>query len=149
MTYAIHQRIGIRAPQTDVHRALTTVDGLASWWTTDTTGDPTVGGKLVFTFGSPDRSASFEVLEVTDDRVVWRGVGGPDEWIDTTFTFDLAQEEGETVLTFANTGWREAVPFIGHCSTKWATFLIGLKALLEGGRANAYPDEIVISSWDR
>lgn len=147
--YDIHQRIGIQAPQQDVHRALTTIDGLASWWTSDTVGDPTVGGTLVFTFGAPDRSATFEVLEVTDDRVVWKGTGGPEEWIDTTFTFALSQEEGETVLFFSNCGWREQVPFIGHCSTKWATFFIGLKALLEGGRSNVYPDEIVISSWDR
>ena len=88
------------------------------------------------------------MLEVTPDRIVWRGIAGPDEWIDTTFTFALAQEDGETVLQFTNAGWREAVPFIGHCSTKWATFFIGLKALLEGGRSNSYPDEIVISSWD-
>ena len=148
MTYAIHQRIGIRAPQTDVHHALTTLDGLSSWWTTDTTGDASVGGKLVFTFGSPDRQASFEVVETTDDRIVWRGIGGPEEWIDTLFTFALSHEDGETVLFFSNTGWREQVPFIGHCSTKWATFFIGLKALLEGGRSNSYPDEIVISSWD-
>ena len=146
--YDIHQRIGIRAPQADVHRAFSTIDGLASWWTTDTTGDPTVGGKLVFTFGSPERSASFEVTDVTEDRIAWRGIGGPEEWIDTTFTFALSHEDGETVLQFTNAGWREAVPFIGHCSTKWATFFIGLKALLEGGRSNSYPDEIIISSWD-
>ncbi len=149
MTIAIHQRIGIRAPQADVHRALATVDGLASWWTTDTVGDASVGGKLTFTFGSPERSAAFEVLEVTDARVLWRGIAGPEEWIDTTFAFDLSQEEGETVLQFTNAGWREAVPFTGHCSTKWATFFIGLKSLLEGGRSNVYPDEIIISSWDR
>ena len=147
--YDIHQRIGIRAPHAEVHRALSTIDGLASWWTTDTAGDPSVGGKLTFTFGSPERSAGFEVLETTEDRIVWRGIAGPDEWIDTTFTFDLSQEDGETVLQFTNAGWREAVPFIGHCSTKWATFFIGLKSLLEGGTSNSYPNEVVISSWDR
>ncbi|WP_426574774.1 SRPBCC family protein [Aquihabitans sp. McL0605] len=146
--YDIHHRIGINAPMERVHHALTTTEGLASWWTTDTQGDPTVGGKLVFTFGSPDRSASFEVLEVADDRIVWRGIAGPDEWIDTTCTFQLTQEGDETVLFFTHGDWREAVPFIGHCTTKWGTFLLGLKALLEGGRSCTYPDELVISSWD-
>lgn len=145
---AIYQRIGIRAPQPDVHRAFATIDGLASWWTTDTVGDPTPGGKLTFTFGSPERSAGFEVLEVTPDRIVWRGIAGPDEWIDTTFAFELSQEDGETVLFFTNDGWREPTRFTGHCSTKWATFFVGLKALLEGGTSNVYPREIVISSWD-
>lgn len=144
----IQHRIGIDAPQEQVHRSLTTIDGLSSWWTTDTSGDPSAGGTLTFTFGSPERSASFEVLEVSHNRVVWRGSGGPSEWIDTTFAFDLAHEDGETVVTFTNAGWREAGPFIGHCTTKWGTFLVGLKALLEGGRSNTYPGEIVISSWD-
>lgn len=146
--YDIHQRIGIRAPRSEVHRALTTIDGLASWWTTDTVGDPTEGGTLTFTFGGPDRSASFEVTEVTEDRVVWRGIAGPAEWIDTTFAFELSQVDDETVLQFTNAGWREAVPFIGHCSTKWATFFVGMKSLLEGGTSHSYPDEVVISSWD-
>ena len=60
-----------------------------------------------------------------------------------------SQEDGETVLFFTNDGWREPTRFTGHCSTKWATFFVGLKALLEGGSSNVYPDEIVISSWDR
>jgi hypothetical protein len=34
-----------------------------------------------------------------------------------------------------------------HCSTKWAYFLLGLKAGLEGGAATPYPDDMKISSW--
>lgn len=145
---AIHHRIGIHAPKDQVHRAFATTDGLASWWTTDTRGDASPGGELVFTFGSPERSAAFEVVDVTDDRIAWRGVAGPDEWLDTTCTFDLAEEDGETVLRFTHGDWRAESDFIGHCTTKWGTFLLGAKALLEGGRSVSYPDEIVISSWD-
>jgi uncharacterized protein YndB with AHSA1/START domain len=146
--YDIRHRIGVKAPLAEVHKAFATIEGLASWWTTDTQGDASVGGKLVFTFGSSDRRATFEVVEVTDDRVVWRGVAGPDEWTDTTFTFALTQEAGETVVLFTNAGWREPGDFMAHCTTKWGTFLLGAKSLLEGGRSVSYPDEIVISSWD-
>ena len=144
----IHHRFGVRAPLADVHRALATTDGLASWWTTDTQGDAEVGGTLTFTFGSVERSASFEVLESGEDRVVWRGTGGPEEWIDTTFAFALSTEDGETVVRFTNAGWRETTDFLAHCTTKWATFFVGLKSLLEGGSSVSYPDEVVISSWD-
>jgi hypothetical protein len=34
-----------------------------------------------------------------------------------------------------------------HCSTKWAYFLLALKAQLEGGRGTPYPDDMKISSW--
>ena len=47
----IHHRVGVESPSTEgVYDALTTIDGLAGWWTTDTTGDPSLGGKLEFRF---------------------------------------------------------------------------------------------------
>jgi uncharacterized protein YndB with AHSA1/START domain len=43
---AIRHRLGIQAPAAAVLAQLTTIDGLASWWTRDVEGDPTVGGTL-------------------------------------------------------------------------------------------------------
>ena len=62
-------------------------------------------------------------------------------------TVELESSGDETVLRFAHAGWREPVEFMGHCSTKWALFLLGLKAGLEGGKATPFPDEVKISSW--
>ena len=36
---------------------------------------------------------------------------------------------------------------MGHCSTKWGYFLLGLKASLEGGEGTPFPGELQISSW--
>jgi hypothetical protein len=51
------------------------------------------------------------------------------------------------VVLFTHAGWREPVEFMHHCSTKWAYFLLGLKAGLEGGPATPYPEDMAISSW--
>ena len=144
----IRHRVGIAAPPEEVYDKLVTIEGLASWWTCDVSGDASVGGTLVFTFGSPDRMVAMEVVDmVPARRVVWRGVGGPDEWIDTLFTFDLDAGTDETVLLFTNAGWSEPVEFMHHCTTKWAYFILGLKASLEGGKATPAPDDMFISSW--
>ena len=37
---AIRHRLGIQAPESAVLARLTTIDGLASWWTRDVEGDP-------------------------------------------------------------------------------------------------------------
>src|SRR5512146_122521 len=132
---AIRHRIGINGPQHQVQQAFATVAGVASWWTDDVTGDDAVGGKLLLYFGRPEPRLVLEVVEVRDDRVGWRCVDGPDEWVDTTFTFELSHADGETAVLFTHDGWREAVPFLSHCSTKWAYFLLGVKAMFEGGRA--------------
>ena len=47
----ILHRIGVKAASPDkVYDALTTVDGLAGWWTDDATGSADVGGVLEFRF---------------------------------------------------------------------------------------------------
>jgi uncharacterized protein YndB with AHSA1/START domain len=145
----IRHRVGIAASQHRVYEMLATKDGLAKFWTTQVEGDSKVGGKLRFFFGKPESSAVMEVVELSpDDRVRWRCVEGPQEWVGTTVTFDLKDSGGETVLLFMHADWREPVEFIHHCSTKWATVLIGLRSGLEGGAFTAFPDDTKISgSW--
>ena len=144
----IRHRVGIAAPPEKVYEKLATIEGLSSWWTRDVSGDASVGGTVEFNFGSPER---FAVMEVVDQlparRVGWRCVKGPDEWIDTSFTFDLDPAADETVLMFTNADWREPVEFMHHCSTKWAYFILSLKASVEGGKATPFPDDMHISSW--
>lgn len=147
---AIRHRIGIFAPREQVQRALATTEGVASWWTRDTVGDAGPGGELDLRFGDgDDRRIVLEVVEVAPDRVGWRGLpGGPDEWVDTTFTFELDQQGDETVVLFTHGGWRDPGPFQAHCSTKWATYLLSLKSLLDGGDGAPYPRDVHVSGWD-
>ena len=145
----ILHRVGISAPASSVYESFTTIDGLSRWWTNTLTGDPRPGGRIEFRFGGPDRRIVVDVLSTTpDSQVVWRCVeGGPAEWVDTTITFDISASGDETVLRLAHAGWREAVEFMAHCSTKWAYFLLGLKDGFEGGKATPFPDDEHISSW--
>ncbi len=145
----IRHRVGIAAPQNRVYEMLATTDGLAEFWTRQVQGDSAAGGKLSFFFGSPKPAAVMEVVELSqDDRVQWRCVDGPPEWVGTTITFDLKDSGGETALLFTHADWREPVEFMHHCSTKWATVLLGLKSGLEGGAFTAFPDDTrVSSSW--
>jgi hypothetical protein len=81
-----------------------------------------------------------EVVELKpNQRVGWRCVQGPDEWVGTDVSFDLRQNGEETVLLFTHGGWREPVEFLHHCSTKWATYLIGLKASLKAASLMSPP----------
>jgi hypothetical protein len=36
------------------------------------------------------------------------------------------------------------VEFMHHCSTKWATFLMSLQALVETGKGAPYPNDVKI-----
>lgn len=139
--------VGITAPQDAVFRALTTREGLSRWWTEETTGDGEAGGYLEFRFEGAPPPAGFDmrVLEAKPDRVLWEVVGGPGEWIGTTISWDLRTEGDFTIVIFKHAGWREPVEFMHHCSTKWATFLLSLKSLLENGAGTPAPNDVRIS----
>jgi uncharacterized protein YndB with AHSA1/START domain len=144
----ILHRIGVENSSPDkVYDALTTADGLAGWWTTDTTGDGRTDGLLQFRF-PPIGGFDMQVLEaVPAERVTWRVVDGPAEWIGTTVEWSLHQEDTCTVVLFAHRGWVEPVEFMHHCSTKWGSFLMSLKSLLETGVGAPAPRDVQISNW--
>ncbi len=144
---AIRHRIGAEAPIETVYDAVATRDGLASWWTRDVRGESRVGGQLAFWFGGDQPGAVMDVVELAPNRVAWHCAEGPAEWLDTTVTFDLEETDGETVILFTHAGWREGVPFMHHCSMRWAYFLIGLHAQLNGGRPTPWPEDDKISRW--
>ncbi|HZU54265.1 MAG TPA: SRPBCC domain-containing protein [Actinocrinis sp.] len=144
--FDILHRIGVTASPDEVYTALTTVDGLAGWWTQDTEGDGETGGLLKFRFDV----GGFD-MKVLDARpaelVLWEVVEGPAEWVGTRIRFELKQEDGFTIVLFRHEGWREPVEFMYHCSTKWATFLMSLKRMVETGKGEPAPNDVKISNW--
>ena len=116
----ILHRVGATVSPAEVYAALTTTDGLAGWWTEDTKAEGDageVGGVIRFRFAGAPEPAGFDMLVRDlrpDERVLWEVVEGPEEWIGTEVVFDLSQEDDFTIVMFAHTGWREAVPFMNH-----------------------------------
>jgi uncharacterized protein YndB with AHSA1/START domain len=144
----ILHKVGIKSSSLhDVYTALTTVDGLSRWWTTDTKGESTVGGVIQFRFGSGGFDMKVLALQ-PDTRVLWQVIDGPEEWRGTTISFDFKQDGDWTIILFKHAGWKEPVEFMHHCSTKWAVFLLSLKSLLETGKGRPWPDEIKLDSWE-
>jgi uncharacterized protein YndB with AHSA1/START domain len=144
----ILHRVGVKdSSPREVYDALTTTEGLARWWTDDTRGSGEPGGVLEFRF-PPVGGFDMEVVEArADEKVSWRVVDGPEEWVGTTIDWDLRQDGDWTIVNFAHQGWREPVEFMHHCSTKWATFLLSLKSLVETGEGRPAPHDPWISDW--
>ena len=119
----ILHRVGVKnATPEKVYDALTTVDGLAGWWTDDTDGRARdVGGVLEFRF--PPGGFDMEVVEPAGARArAWQVVDGPagvDRHDDRLAT--SARTATTRSCCSAHQGWKEPVEFMHHCSTKWAT----------------------------
>ena len=152
MTDIIH-RIGIKSPAAQVYKALSTIEGLANWWTEEVEGDERIGGKIEFTFrsgaGEEIGKMVMEVQELDPQKDVrWRCVEGPAEWIGTDITFQLSEQDSQTIIIFGHRNWREAVEFTAHCSMKWAVFLLSLREYLETGKGKPSPHDLKIDNWN-
>jgi len=148
----IVQRVGIKASAAQVYAALATIDGLAGWWTRATAGASKVGQTIAFRFhtAAGDEIGGFDmdVLELVPEQTVrWRVKAGPAEWVGTDIEFNLSRQDEHTIVMFGHRKWREEAEFMAHCSTKWATFLLSLRDLVETGRGRPAPDDLKISNW--
>jgi len=150
--FDIIHKISIKAPVSKVQAALSTVAGVAGWWTKDTSSQskPASAMQVVFRSKAGDEigKAKFELLKSASEEVVWHFTEGPEEWIGTDVTFNLSQQGETTIVLFGHRNWREAVEFTAHCSMKWATFLLSLRQLVETGTGQPAPDDLKIDNWN-
>lgn len=144
----ILHRVGVKNSTPEkVYDALTTIDGLAGWWTDDTKGSTDVGGVIEFRF--PPGGFDMEVVENRPaEAVTWKVVDGPEEWVGTTVGWELRQDGDYTIVLFKHQGWKEPVEFMHHCSTKWATYLMSLKRLVETGQGAPAPRDVHVAFPD-
>lgn len=130
-----HADLTISAPAGTVFTAVSTVEGLSGWWTTDTSGSPEPGGELRFTFS--DGVAIMRVEERTPptlERWTCLGHSGQPEWAQTTVTFRLTEvNPAVTRLEFTHGGLRPQLDCYEHCSAGWDYLMGGLASYAETG----------------
>ncbi len=133
----IKHRFWISAPIDKVYSAISTIAGVKEWWTSDTTGIYSVGGRLRFGFADGKHNL-FEVTKLEKNKsVAWKCVESafPDQdWLGTTVTISLSRDEdGDIVVDFEHDGWAAMNDFYGICNWHWGFFLNSLKQYCETG----------------
>ena len=142
----INHQVGIKASPDAIYQTLTDTKTLAQWWTTDTRGSASrVGDTIEFWFGTFCQKFMVTALE-PGKRVVWTSpLGqGNDEWEGTQVSFELSTDDKQTFVQFRHTRWRDSSTFQGHCSMRWAVFLLSLKDLLERGKGRPVPYDLEV-----
>jgi uncharacterized protein YndB with AHSA1/START domain len=139
----ILHRVGVNAQPDRVFKALSTIDGLRGWWVSETTGDAGTGRLIDFGFCQMQVIAA-----IPDQRVRWRCIQGPVEWVGTEVTFALVWKNEQTFIVFKHADWKKPVEFMYHCRTKWATFLLSLRDLLETADGHPVPHDLKIHVGD-
>lgn len=122
-----------------VLRGITTLEGLAGWWTTQVAGSAAARGVIHFTFGG-DFNPDMQVIEVRDDLVVWKCVGGHEPWADNDFRFELSGSSPVSVM-FRQDYARELEDiYYGTYNFLWGYYLESLRLYCETGTGKPSAD---------
>lgn len=128
--------IDIGATPDAVYKALSSTDGLASFWTPAVSGSTDAGGSL--TFGFAEAPVDLEMAVTNSDAstfVAWECSGPWPNWGGTKVSWALTPSETGTMVVFRHDGWDDAVgdAELGSVAQTWAMTLQALKAYAETG----------------
>ena len=116
--------------------ALTSVSGLAAWWTR-VTGSGDAGGELKFFFDSPEPLLMQVDLATRPTSVQWTVTDCsflPD-WVGTRPTFTIIPVDGDaSELQFRHHGLTQELDCIEMCTRGWNHFIVSLRDYVEVGR---------------
>jgi len=103
--------------------ALTTLDGLAAWWS-PVTGSPSVGGELTFSFGEHG-SNRVRVDAAGPEEVRWTVLDAEPapEWNGTTIVFGLEPVGSGCALHFRHQGLTPGLECWDDCFSGWTYYL--------------------------
>ena len=127
----------IAAPQQAVYDAISTINGLKGWWTTQVTGDGAPGGTMAFRFNGigPD----FTVSSLDEGKsLAWECTAGFPDWIGTRVTIALDQNEGKTRVRFEHNGFAQTDDSFASCSFGWSRYMESLRQLCQTGAGTPF-----------
>jgi uncharacterized protein YndB with AHSA1/START domain len=131
------------APRERVYDALTTLQGLAGWWTALVSGTPTTGGEIEFAFAGLDEKILMRVEDATTpSSVIWScltHIGHP-EWQGTRIVFELTQTDDGPggILSLRHIGLNPALSCYQTCQNGWDHFLASLISYAQDGNGTPF-----------
>lgn len=149
----IYHQVSIDAPIAKVYEAISTADGIGTWWDKQTPTQTDRGLVLEHNPGPEHGVVKLKVIElIPAKRIEWECISTHPQsspasaWTGTHFTFDLA-DGGEsptagsstvpdrvTTLDFRQVGYDERSEFFGSNNFAWGQTLQNLKQVVESQR---------------
>ncbi len=140
MTVSLVHQVNIKATPDTLYKAVSTQEGLASFWTDETKAESKVGSVATFGFGGPTQRMKIEEL-VPGTRARWIGLRDFPNWGDTVVSWEIKPgEKGETSLTFRHANWPASVTAddLGSINYTWGMVVDRLKQYAETGKPVPY-----------
>ncbi|MEH7513750.1 SRPBCC domain-containing protein [Gottfriedia acidiceleris] len=128
-----HQ-ITINATPEKVFEAITTTEGIKSWWSTDAKAEPQLGSITEVAFYNRQAVFQLQVDEIEPGKLLeWTAIHDMPAWKGTRIRFELnVNENGATILNFNHSGFESMEGPYAMINTTWGTLMYILKQYVEG-----------------
>jgi uncharacterized protein YndB with AHSA1/START domain len=146
----IHHQIAVAVPVAKVYKAISTSEGIGTWWDKQTATETPDGLVLSHNPGPGHGEVQLRVVElVPNQRVEWECISmhpttsPASAWTGTRFVFELTEGESParrflcpnaaraTTVDFRQSGYDETSEFAGFNNLAWGMVLQNLKQVVE------------------
>jgi uncharacterized protein YndB with AHSA1/START domain len=129
----------IDADATTVYRAISTSDGVRSWFTSDAQIGEGPGAYHRLTFPAVPACWELRVDRAEEPRTLTLSVVvGPPHWMNTTMTYEIVDRpEGGVVLNFDHSDF-DSVDGVREWTIGWATKMLSLRKYAETGVSDPF-----------
>ena len=130
----LYHQVWVNASAVTLYEAISTENGIGSWWDKPKATETEIGPVLEFRPGAEHRVLRMKVLElVQGKRVEWECISThpthspASAWTGTHVIFALTEREKVAILDFRHSGWDEDSEYFGFCNYQWGVALQKLK----------------------
>lgn len=135
MSKTIFHQVHIKADPKTIFDAISTQEGLSSWWIKDCEAKAEKGHVNVFHFeGYPSTEMKVKKLN-PPTSITWKCIAGDKQWKGTQLKFKIKSAEDGCVLQFKHSKWKKQSDFFAVCNFHWARHFIMLQNYCETGKS--------------
>ena len=138
----IYHAYPINANPARVFEGIATSKGLDSWWSKNSTGNPSVGAVYVLDFGPEHQWKAVVTKCISDTAFELEFTEAMDDWIGSKVGFVLNHADNLTWVHFYHTGWPELSEHYKISTYCWAMYLRILKRHIEHGESVPYEQRL-------
>ena len=137
MSHTIHHLLHINAPIDKVFTALTRIEELKLWYTTEVQGSSKLNEIIEFKFGGVDFHT--KVIElVANEKIVMECVATSLPLVGQKVTYELDQNDEKTRVRFSQDGFDELDDFYANMNFSASKYLESLRQFCQNGTSEAF-----------
>ncbi len=137
MSIPLKHLFHINASVDKVFKALTNVNEMRNWYTTEISGESSIDQLINFKFGTIEFIVKVTALEV-NKKIVWECVDTTMPFVGHTYTFDLDESDAKTRILLTVLGFEEQNDMYANMNFSWGKYLESLRQYCQKGLSEAF-----------